>query len=435
MKGDNKCGNNININTVESDIKSQIKFNDIALKYRYDLMQCSKDFEEECHNKSKYVNLFEKVKVKGAAFDNDIIQRQKKRKPLRITHNNNSTGASNGKTNTNMSLNDIGRINSVQDIKKASEIFNKYIDSLANKNKTNSHLKYYSALTEDTNDNDIQDFINHLNKEFMNKKENNFALNINSNNTNNDIFGFDKLKVCRFKTRNKNKPLLKALNSFNKNTNLYINKTDTNITNKKKVYFSFNKNLLTKRNIHLDEKGKCNFNATKGNNTPLGATGTFNLFSKLVPKRKECISSYRHINNNNLSTSLSTENVRVRSNNLSNASLHTCSNNNSNNHNHIAPHFAVPLHRKTRSVASLSNIDNEISLREYNKYQEIKKINKHMLRLYNNNKDKLNKYHIKLTAAKIHFLQTNISNMIMNDAAEFNNKVDHIWPHSSYPWG
>ena len=38
MKGDNKCGNNININTVEYDINSQIRFNDIALKYRYDLM-------------------------------------------------------------------------------------------------------------------------------------------------------------------------------------------------------------------------------------------------------------------------------------------------------------------------------------------------------------------------------------------------------------
>jgi hypothetical protein len=93
----------------------------------------------------------------------------------------------------------------------------------------------------------------------------------------------------------------------------------------------------------------------------------------------------------------------------------------------------MPLHRKTHSLANITtNIDNEISLREYTKYQQIKKLNKQMLKLYNTNKDKLNKYHIKLTAAKIHFLQTNISNMIMNDANEFNNKVDYICKKYSY---
>ena len=419
-------GNNININTVESDIKSQIRFNDIALKYRYDLMQCSKDFEEEGHNKSKYVNLFEKVRIKGAAFDNDIMQRQKKRQTVKLhnTHTNNTNTNNNNsvKHNTNITLNDVGRINSVQEIKKASEIFNKYIDSLAAKNKNSNHLKYYAVLNEDTNDNDIQDFINHLNKEFINKKEKNSLFNININNTNNnDVFGFDKLKVCKYKTRNKTKPLLNVLNSFNTNIRSYTNKTDTNVkvnvNNKTKVYFSFNNHLLTKRNIRLVQKGKCNFNTNNNNNnnTLLESTGSFNLFSKLVPTKQQ----HTHINNN-LSTSVSTDNIPIK--------LHKIS----TSQTHIVPHFAMPLHRKTHSVTNLSNFDNERSLREYNKYQQIKQINKQMLKLYNSTKDKLNKYHIKLTAAKIHFLQNNISNMIMNDANEFNNKVDYICKKYSY---
>jgi hypothetical protein len=103
-------------------------------------MQCSKDFEEEGHNKSKYVNLFEKVRIKGAAFDNDIMQRQKKRKTVKL-HNTTTNTNNNNSNSKNIMLNDIGRINSVQEIKKASEIFNKYIDSLANKNKNNNNSK------------------------------------------------------------------------------------------------------------------------------------------------------------------------------------------------------------------------------------------------------------------------------------------------------
>lgn len=351
---------------IESDLYSKIRFNDLSLKFRYDLLKYSKEYETENGNEIKKENLFEKIKTRSALIDTDIIQRQKnqtKPKQHKLFHLKNA--------------------NSVQDIKKASEIFNKYIDSLANKKNKTTNIHYYS----DNNDNEIEDFIEYLNKEFMSKKEQNTThthIEISNRNTTTP-------KVMTFISRNKRNPLLKELHSFNKSESSVNGSNNNSNVNKQKIYLNFNKKLLKKRNICLLQKGKCDF-SKDNNNSNSNVNRTFG------------VCEYNHKDKKN------DKQVKIKK---------------------VSFHFMKPIHVQHKQNNSF-NIDEENSYREYNKYQEMKRLNKKMVSLYNSNKDKLNKYNMKLTSAKINFLQRNISNMIIHDANEFNNKIDKIRIKYSY---
>ena len=137
------------VDSIMSEIHQRIGFNDISMKYRYEQMKLSQMYNEQHDNVPQKNNLFEKLKHKGHAFDSDILLRkdvkiepQKKKKI------------------------EINRVNSVQDIKRASELFNEYIDKIAMNSKKKNFLP--AIINEEDNDNDISDFINGINEEFIN---------------------------------------------------------------------------------------------------------------------------------------------------------------------------------------------------------------------------------------------------------------------------
>ena len=356
---------------IDCDLYSKIRFNKLSLKFRYDLLKYSKEYETEMGNEMKKENLFEKIKTRGALIDTDIIQRQKNQAKPRQPK-----------------LFELNSANSVQDIKKASEIFNKYIDSLANKKNKTTNIHYYS----DNNDNEIEEFIEYLNKEFMSTKEqsNMTPTIIDKSNVSRNVTP----RVMTFMQRNKRNPLLKELQLFNKSESSVNGNCSGSNVNKQKIYLNFNKKLLKKRNICLLQKGKCDFTKDSANNSNSNVNRTYGICEYTHKDKK-------HDND---------KQVKVKK---------------------VSFHFMKPIHVQYKQNNSF-NIDEENSFREYNKYQEMKKLNKKMVSMYNSNKDKMNKYNMKLTSAKINFLQRNISNMIIHDANEFNNKIDKIRIKYSY---
>lgn len=135
------------IKSVESDINDKIRFNNVSMNYRYVQMKLSEIYPTK--NKE---NLFQKIRHKGPAFDSDIIHR----KNLNIEE-------------LKQEKKPFNSVKSMEDIKRASENFNRYLDNLAlsNKNKI-MNFGYFSSsiINEEAEDNEFDDFLKGINEEF-----------------------------------------------------------------------------------------------------------------------------------------------------------------------------------------------------------------------------------------------------------------------------
>ena len=337
------------VDSIMSEIHQRIGFNDISMKYRYEQMKLSQMYNEQHDNVPQKNNLFEKLKHKGHAFDSDILLRKDvkieppKKKKI-----------------------EINRVNSVQDIKRASELFNEYIDKIAMNSKKKNFLP--AIINEEDNDNDISDFINGINEEFINTER---------------VNNMDK-KPKRNLFKGKSKLLTESANVL----------PSRNTKKKKKTYRTLQLDLK----VNPDMKGECVFSERHSFSNTTRST-------KPKQKMKSELSPVFRLN----------QKILTR-NQLSNKTLMNKMNS-----------FVF------KGEENLNiNPDLKKSKEEYKKLLKIKKENRKMAQYYLDSIDNEYTYNMKMTSAKIDFLQNNISKMLHQTALTFSKRVDHIQNKCSF---
>ena len=337
------------IKSVESDINDKIRFNNVSMKYRYVQMKLS-----EIYPKKKKQNLFQKIRHKGPAFDSDIIHR----KTVNIEE-------------LNKEKKPFSTVKSMQDIKRASENFNRYLDHLAlsNKNKIKS-FGYFSSsiINEEAEDNEIDDFLKGINEAFdYNQKVN------------------------------------PSLPSFQSQMNLLKKRNKPKLQNISKPIIQRRKYKNYSIRTNPTEKGECIFSdgETEKHTIDLNTSDTTHCKTQ---KNKKTLSPLNLINNS-------------RSRNLLKDSTR--------------PYFSVD---KLQNDKHLENLNPSLK-KSRAQFQQLIKLRKHnakMLQLYRNSQDNEYTYNMQMTSAKINFLQNNIKKMLYQTALSFNEKVDHIRDKCSF---
>ena len=203
-----------NVEAIMSEIHSRLGFNDLSLKYRYAQMKLN-DIYYTKYRKRKEDNLFQKLQHKGPSFDYDILNRQNVDTEKLI------------RKEKKKEEDNLNHVKSVEDIKKSSELFNKYIDQLTRNKSNKSNLNYWSSIINEEDYNDTDEFINKVNEEFTSQNKNN-------RKNSNDISRKNKSQINLLKTKSHLHLITDAPNKLSRNhqNSLY----ETFKTNQPKQY-------------------------------------------------------------------------------------------------------------------------------------------------------------------------------------------------------
>ena len=336
---------------VLDDLRSLTQFNTLSLTYRYAQMNLSKIYEQLNKQRKPRINVYiDNSNIKAPIFDKDI---QKRKLLEKQAHNALKCGP---KPNTRINpFHKMKKIYSLDEIKQASRIFNKYVDDIEKskkigmktidmQNKSNQENNVY-------NNEDILDFLSNLNKEL--------------GKTNKHKLTSNKEYYCNTSRQHrKHLTLLSSSNLTEFDSQHVFDPQQTlnkacSAKHLRRIIISFNNKVRSNANINTNKKGKCNFKTE------------INYFQK---------------------------------------------------------HSAI--HSRNINKILNSPVDTEYNrMNDMNKeitFNQLKTINKRMVRLHAITQENEDLYKMKLTSSKIDFLQNNMRDMIDKKTELLVKKIDRV---------
>lgn len=236
---------------VLNDLRSLTQFNTLSLNYRYAQMNLSKMYQQLNQQKKPRTNVYiGKSNIKAPLFDKDI---QKRNLIEKQAHN--ALKFKQKLKTIKIPFSNMKKIYSLDEIKQASRIFNKYVDDIEKSKKLGMKTidmqnKSNQENNVDNND-DILEFLSNVNKELGKNKKHKITPT-NEYNYNSSRNQYKHLTLLS----NSNLSEYDSQHTFDPQYKL--NKISS-AKHLRRIFISFNNKVRTDAHINTNKKGKCNF--------------------------------------------------------------------------------------------------------------------------------------------------------------------------------